>query len=143
MVHSLVVMVTLIITIMDLHHPSGTMLMAPGRLKKAQNSRTLLQKLMMLLLLKMIALAVQVPVTKRMSNAPKDVDMDVVAAGSATAVAVLVRSVDMVQGTIHLLLSLLTLLAVEAAFQATVEVLAVMDGTLADGEATSTARLRS
>lgn len=145
-VPSLVLMVTLIIivTTITAHLPSGNMLMAPGRPRNAQTT-LLLRKLMMLRLLKTreLQLPAQVQVTKRASEAPKDVDRDAAAAVTltATTMAVLVRSVDTVQVIMDLLLSLLTLLVAGAGSTATAEVLVVMDRTLADVEATSTALL--
>lgn len=147
-VRSLVVMVTLIIILVTIaaHLPSGSMLLAPGRPRKAQTTLLLLlRKLMMLRLLKTreLQLPAQVQVTKRASEAPKDVDRDAAAgvALTATTMAVLVRSVDMVQVIMDLLLSLLTLLVAGAGSMATAEVVVVMDRTLADVEATSTALL--
>lgn len=100
---------------------------------------------MMLRLLKTreLQLPAQVQVTKRASEAPKDVDRDAAVAVTVTAttMADLVRSVDMVQVIMDLLLSLLTLLVAGAGSTATAEVLVVMDRTLADVEATSTALL--
>jgi hypothetical protein len=123
------------------HLRSGIIFMAIGRTKALQTIRTFLEKLMMLclLIMKEPQLPQLVLVTTLESEALKDVDVDLTAvAAAATIVEVLARSMDMDMDTLPSPLSMLALLAVEVAFQATAGLSMVMDLTLANVEAHST-----